>query len=44
MADRAYRKKFLFIDDAYVVRMENLTRTTNQAVKRTASRHPQGTS
>ena len=34
MADREYRKKFLFIDDAYVVRMENLTRTTNQAVKR----------
>lgn len=33
MDNAEYRKKFLFIDDAYVVKSENLTRTTNEAVK-----------
>ena len=33
MEDQQYRKKFLFIDDAYVVKAESLKRTTNQAVK-----------
>ena len=28
-----FRKKFLFIDDTYVVKTDNLRRTTNQAVK-----------
>ena len=28
-----YRKKFLFIDDGYVVKIDNLRRTTNPAVK-----------
>ena len=28
-----YRKKFLFIDDTYVVKADNLRRTTNQAIK-----------
>lgn len=33
MTSREYRKKYLFIDDAYVVKSDNLRRTTNQAVK-----------
>lgn len=33
MKNQEYRKKYLFIDDEYVVKIENLTRTTNQAVK-----------
>ena len=34
MANREYRKKFLFIDDAYVVKTQNLERSTNPAIKR----------
>jgi hypothetical protein len=33
MNQNEYHKKFLFIDDARVVKVENLTRRTNQAVK-----------
>jgi hypothetical protein len=33
MENQQYKKKFLFIDDAYVVKTQHLKRTTNQAVK-----------
>ena len=33
MEDQEYRRKFLFIDDAYIVESANLVRTTNQAIK-----------
>ena len=34
MENQEYRKKFLFIDDAYVVKTQNLERSTNPAIKR----------
>ena len=33
MSSPEYQKKCLFIDDEYVVKSDNLKRTTNQAVK-----------
>ncbi len=33
MGSEGFRKKFLFIDDEYVVKVDNLQRKTNQAVK-----------
>ena len=33
MNRQEYRKKVLFIDDSYVLEVDNLRRTTNQAVK-----------